>query len=231
MTALDEITIKTPDALYNGTAVTDLIKSCVPNIKNPWELNSVDLDAIFIGIRTATEGNKTELETKCPNCEEETKYELNLVSSLNDLNVAVYDDEMILDGLTIKFKPLSYKDLNQINISQFELQRLLNQLNDQIEFEGKTEKSKDILIKITDLSMFSLSKSIEYIKTPDVQVDNTEYIIDFLKNTDKNNYEKIRDFSINLKKNSEMKPLKMKCIHCQHQYEQTYTLNMSDFFE
>ena len=28
MTAIDEITSKTPDALYNGTAVVDIIKSC-----------------------------------------------------------------------------------------------------------------------------------------------------------------------------------------------------------
>ena len=37
MTAIDEITTKTPDMLFNGTAVIEIIKSCVPNIKNPWE--------------------------------------------------------------------------------------------------------------------------------------------------------------------------------------------------
>lgn len=230
MTALDEITVKTPDALYNGTAVVDLIKSCVPNIKNPWELNSVDLDAIFIGIRTATDGNKTELETQCPKCEETTKYDLNLVASLNDLNLSGYDDELTLGELIIKFRPLQYKDLNQINIVQFDLQRLLVQLNDQLSMEEKSDKSKSVLLKITELSMFSLSKSIEYIKIGELTVDNSEYIIDFLKNSDKNTFEKIRDYSINLKKNSEMKPLKIKCTSCQHDYEQTFTLNMSDFF-
>jgi hypothetical protein len=43
MTAIDEITVRTPDALYNGSAVADLIKSCVPAIKDPWRLNSNDL--------------------------------------------------------------------------------------------------------------------------------------------------------------------------------------------
>jgi len=48
MTAIDEITTKTPDALYNGTAMAELMKSCVPNIKDPWAINSMDLDAILI---------------------------------------------------------------------------------------------------------------------------------------------------------------------------------------
>ena len=52
MTAIDEITSKTPDALFNGTAMADLIKSCVPNIKDPWSIPLVDLETILIGIRT-----------------------------------------------------------------------------------------------------------------------------------------------------------------------------------
>jgi hypothetical protein len=36
MTAVDEIITRTPDALFNGSAVPDILKSCVPNIKDPW---------------------------------------------------------------------------------------------------------------------------------------------------------------------------------------------------
>ena len=42
MTAIDEITARTPDALFNGTAVAELIKSCAPNIKDPWSVLSTD---------------------------------------------------------------------------------------------------------------------------------------------------------------------------------------------
>ena len=38
MTAIDEITSKTPDALFNGTAIAELIKSCIPAIKDPWAI-------------------------------------------------------------------------------------------------------------------------------------------------------------------------------------------------
>ena len=30
MTAIDEITTKTPDALFNGSAMVEIIKSCIP---------------------------------------------------------------------------------------------------------------------------------------------------------------------------------------------------------
>ena len=61
MTAIDEITSKTPDALFNGNAVPEIIKSCVPGIKDPWAVPSVDMDAILVAIRAATNGNDLEI--------------------------------------------------------------------------------------------------------------------------------------------------------------------------
>ena len=45
MTAKDELTLKTPDALLNGAATVELIQSCIPNIKNAWQMPVLDLDA------------------------------------------------------------------------------------------------------------------------------------------------------------------------------------------
>ena len=41
MTAIDEITARTPDALYNGEAVTQIIRSCIPDILQPWAINKI----------------------------------------------------------------------------------------------------------------------------------------------------------------------------------------------
>ena len=38
MTAIDEITTKTPDALFNGEATFSLISSCAPDIGDPREM-------------------------------------------------------------------------------------------------------------------------------------------------------------------------------------------------
>ena len=35
MTGKDELSLKNPDALLNGEALVEVIKSCVPGVKNP----------------------------------------------------------------------------------------------------------------------------------------------------------------------------------------------------
>ena len=54
MTARDELVLKTPDALLNGASTVEVINSCVPAITDAWEIPSVDMDALLIGIRIAT---------------------------------------------------------------------------------------------------------------------------------------------------------------------------------
>jgi hypothetical protein len=61
MTAIDEMTVRTPDGLFNGAAIVDLIKSCVPNVLNPWKLNSVDLDAVIIAVMAASSDGVMEI--------------------------------------------------------------------------------------------------------------------------------------------------------------------------
>jgi hypothetical protein len=64
MTAKDELMLKTPDALMNGQATVEVIKSCVPSIKNPWHMPSIDIDTILIAIRIATYGENMEFSSK-----------------------------------------------------------------------------------------------------------------------------------------------------------------------
>ena len=229
MTAIDEITTRTPDALFNGSAVADLITSCVPNITDPWKLNNIDLDAILIGIRTAAGGNKIEIQTTCPSCTEDAIFDVNLVGLLNNLNINNYDKELVLGDLTIKFRPLTYQQVNEISTSQFQVQKIFERL-DAMETEEKNAKIKEALILTTNLTIDALSKTIQYIKTPTAFVEETSFILEFLQNLDKNDFTKIKDYNVELKQSSEMKPLHITCIHCKHEYDQTFTLNISDFF-
>ena len=66
MTAIDEITYRTPDALFSGQAVVNVIQSCIPNIKDAWAIPSVDIDTILVAIRIATYGHNMEFATTCP---------------------------------------------------------------------------------------------------------------------------------------------------------------------
>lgn len=231
MTAIDEITTKTPDALYNGSAMAELMKSCVPNIKDPWAVNSMDIDAILIGIRAAAGGSDMEIESTCPACQTPGKYGLNLVAMLGQMRPGDYDKELEINDLKIKFRPLVYKEMNEASLGQIEIQRTFFLLEQEQDEEVRKTRSKDALKRVTELTIKLLTGAIEYIETPTTRVDGKEFIMDFLNNCDKNMYVTIRDYNAELKSATEIKPLKIKCVNCDHVYEQPFTLNTSDFFD
>lgn len=230
MTAIDEITTKTPDALFNGDAIAELIKSCIPNIKKPYEITSVDFDAILIGIKTATQGNDYEIKSQCPKCSEEATYSVNLVSLLSQIQPPDYDTPLSVHDLQIKFRPLTYKEMNEVNLNQFEVQRFFMEIENTQDEQQKIKKSQDALKMITDLTMKVITKTIEYIQTPETKVSDPEYILDYLRNCDKVTYTKIRDYNAELKNSTTIKPLKVICPECSNNYEQSVVINATDFF-
>lgn len=230
MTAIDDITAKTPDSLFNGQAVVDIIKSCLPNILDPWQINSIDIDSILIAIRTASDGSDFEVNTVCPNCSEDSKYSANLASILSNIKAPNYSKILQISDLEFKFKPLSFKEMNEVGLAQFELQRTMTYIEGIEDSDEKMQKGKESLKIIVDITMKALAKTIEYIKTPTITVQEYDFILDFLQQCDKNIFEAIKTFNADLKAGSEIPPFKIKCIHCQHEYEQLFTLNVSDFF-
>lgn len=83
MTAADELLLKNPDALLSGQSILGVIKSCVPAVKQPNRLLSCDIDTIMIGIRDASYGEDSTVTIKCPKCQHENTYGLNLDILLN----------------------------------------------------------------------------------------------------------------------------------------------------
>lgn len=230
MTAIDEITSKTPDALFNGIAVTEIIKSCVPNIKDPWAIPSIDLDAILIAIRAATNGNMLDVESVCPSCNEDASYNINLVGLLSNIKPE-YNDTININELTIKFNPLSYKKVNQINLEQFEIEKTIRNIENIIDNDERLQISSQTMKKLNELSITLITETIDSISTPTAIVTEKEHINDFLRNTDKKTFETLKSTAIKLRESAQLKPLQVKCIHCQHEYEQTLTLNVTDFFD
>lgn len=230
MTAIDEISARTPDALFNGTTVADLIKSCIPAIKDPWKISSDDLDAILISIRAASGGDTLDIESICPSCQEKNSYGINLMGLLSTVTPGDYDEVLELGNVKIKLKPLTYKDMNAGALKQFELQRYFMEIEAQEDGEKKNQMGIEALEKVTLTTMDLICQTIDYIEIPDERVDNQEFINEFIKNCDRNTFTAIRDFNAELKKNTEIKPVHTKCPSCEHEYDQPITLNPTDFF-
>ena len=231
-TAIDEITTRTPDALFNGTAVVELIKSCIPNIKDPWAVPNTDLDAILVAIKTASStSGEMDIDSICPACADLSTFKVNLSAILVSIGSPDYSNAMEVGELKVKLQPISYSEVNKASMEQFEFQRVIAQIDSIENEEERIKVTTNALKRVTDLTMHLLCQSIEYIETPTMKVDQKEFILDFLQHCDRNVYVSIRDRSAEFRQVSEIKPMKMKCAACEHEYEQTITLNPTDFFE
>lgn len=232
MTAIDEITYRTPDALFNGTAVVNVIQSCVPNIKNAWAIPSVDVDTLLTAIRIASFGHDMPVDCYCPKCNNEDNFTIDLRTVLEKLSAPDYNESVKYRDLEIYFKPMNYQTLNANNQVQFEEQKTLQNLanSDATSDEVRATKIGEMLQKITDMTVNSISQSISAIKSPSGLVTETAYIADFLKNCERQLFNQIRDRVINLKKLSEIQPISVKCSACDNAYEQMFTLDMTSFF-
>ncbi len=232
MTAIDEITTKTPDALFNGTAMVEIIKSCVPSIKNPWALLSTDLDTVLISIKAAGGQETIDVESECENqeCKALGTYGINLQVLLQSLGAGDYKTPLRMNELEIYFAPLKYKEMNEAGLKQFDIQAKYKNLSSIEDQQERTLASAEALKDITVLTMEILSQTIVKIVTPEGDVTNTDHIHDFLKNADTKTYETVRDHNTQLREKSTIKPLDIKCEECGHEYKQPFTLNASDFF-
>ena len=231
MTAIDEITYRTPDALFNGQATVNVIQSCVPNIKDAWAIPSIDLDTILIAIRIASYGHDMEFGTTCPKCQESSERTIDLRSMLDALRAPDYNANIKHGDLEIYFRPLNYKNLNDNSQLQFEQQKLLQVIPDSTISEAdKMTALTKAFKQLTEITVRSLSISITTIKTPQALVTEPAYIEEFLKNCDRELFNQIRDHVLSLREQSELQPLKLECTACNHRYEQALTLDMASFF-
>jgi len=231
MTAIDEITYRTPDAVFNGHATVNVIQSCVPNIKDAWAVPSIDLDTILIAIRIASYGHDMEFATTCPACQDTTERSIDLRTMLDALRAPDYAAHVSHGDLGIYFRPLNYKNLNDNSALQYEQQKLLQVIPDSTISEAdKMTALTQAFKSLTEITIRSLAISITAIKTPQALVSEPAHIEEFLKNCERDLFNQIRDHVLQLREQSELQPLKLECTACNHQYQQALTLDMASFF-
>ena len=208
MTAHDELTLKIPDALMNGQAVVDVIQNCVPNIKNAWEVPSIDMDIILIAIRIATYGEK--LTTPISIGEDELDYTVDLRNVMDSLmqNITWNEHVVANEELTIYVKPINYKQMTQLSVQTFETQKILQIVNnDTLSEEDKLAAFKDSFNKLTNVTIGMVTASIYKIDTPQGSTDNVAFIKEFMDNVDKEIFNSVQDHLEILKEQNSVKPI------------------------
>jgi hypothetical protein len=231
MTAIDEITYRTPDALFNGQATVNVLQSCVPNILDPWVTPAADVDTLLIAIRIASYGHDMDFGTKCPKCGHECEHTVDLRGVLDRMRTPDYNKSLQSGDMEIFFRPMTYKNLNDNNAIQFENQKLLQMLPDSdVPDNDKMSALGAALKRITEITVKALAQSVAVIKTPQALVSEPEYIEELLKNCDRDLFNRIRDQIVELKAQAEMPAMNLTCPECKNEYEQAVTLDMSSFF-
>lgn len=234
MSAIDEILSRTPDALFNGSAVTQLFQSCVPNIKDPWAIPQIDIDLLLTAIKIASYGHEMEMSTTCPHCNDTTDYSLDLRTVIDKYGSPDYKKSLDMGDMQIYFKPLNYFQINEMSKKQFEQQKALQIATSDAEGQedAKVSAMGQALTNLTMMTLGSIADSISVVKSGDDVVEDPEHIKEFIMNADSKIFNRIRDHITSMRESTEMPPLKIICSNeeCKKDYEQPFTLDISNFF-
>jgi hypothetical protein len=232
MTAVDEIKARTPDALYNGAAVVDIIQSCAPAITDPWQMPATDISALLAAIRLASYGHDMEIGTTCPNCNTSDTLTIDLRDVLDSLRASEEDNSLSIGELTFNFGPMTYFQLNEMSKKRFEDQQTIEYItSSELPDAEKVERLGEVFKRITMLTIDTIAGAVRSITTSDMLVTDPEHINEFLTNCPKATFEVVRNHTIKIRDAADLKPVAVKCNNCEHEYKQEFTLDMSNFFD
>jgi hypothetical protein len=239
MTAKDELMFKTPDAMINGQATVDVIRSCIPNFRDPWQMTNYDTDTVLLGIRIATYGETMDISYTVPGTMEQQTYALNLVSLLEQIkNVKIADEATTKQGFKIRISPLTYKTLTEIQSAQYEQQKIYATVqNSQLSEQEKSQQFVKSFYKLNTINFDLLIKAIAEITTPDgVTVKDPKAIEEFCNNCDSKLINEIQDLLADIRRQAQIPAIKMQSTEEQIKkgapvnYDIPVTFDNSNFF-
>lgn len=107
MTTTDEIMMRSPDMLFQGTAIENVVKRCIPQIKKPLDLLVGDVDYILTNLRKISYGPQLPVRYDC-DCfkNDPEKYEKVRAEASNEYLIPI-------DTLIQKTTPLDAKSFNK----------------------------------------------------------------------------------------------------------------------
>ena len=230
MTARDEIVMRNPDALLNGDAVIQLIKSCAPDIKDARNLPVCDVDILLIAVRMATHGSVIDTKLTSPHSKKEADYQINLESIIEDIKTMPSENKVILsNSCVIYVKPFSYAIQSRLNLLAYDHSKALRNVTD---LNSETAvQFKAVFTQLADTNMDVIVESIEKVVTPDgTVVTDNKHIKDFMASIPSTDHKKVDDKILELNKSSTVAKRKFTCTETGKTFESEVRLDPSDFF-
>ena len=238
MTAADEVLFKNPDALLNGSAVKDVIKSCVPAVKDVDKLLTNDVDTLIVAIRHASYGNELDVSVACPECNHEGTFSLSMDMTLESSTKLDESYPVNLSNeLTAFIRPYTYKESLIAIRKTFEQNNVIKSVED----PSLSEEQK---LKIVGSTIESLSKlNFDLVShcvlkiyrsgetdEDEINVTDNKYISDFINNINRGDIKKIQDKLEEINNIGIKKEFTAKCEKCEHSWEVPIDFNPATFF-
>ena len=146
---------------------------------------TLDLDTAMIAIRIATYGHMMELNVIVPEAEEEMTVNVDLRTTSDQIDKTAFDGYVPVDDLSFKIKPMSYRQLTNLQLRSYEQQRLISQVIDtEMRPAEKQIKFAEIFGHMTNLTLDNMKESILEIVTGEDTVTDRKYINEFVDNMD-----------------------------------------------
>ena len=230
MTGMDEILIKTPDALISGESTVKVIESCCPVVKNAWEINNLDVEVLLTAIRIATYGDAITITHVCEHCKEESDYELGLSKLIEHFGSIKYDNQVVLKDVVVRLQPLTYRQVTDFGLKNFQLQQRLKQVASVENEDDRQKQVSDIYVEFALLQNEIYSASIEAVEANGQVVDEKSYINEWILNTDKISMDKVRAKVDENRDKWKNPPQTVTCPECGKDNTVVIELDHSDFF-
>lgn len=184
MKTIDEINLKTPDMIFQGTAISRVFERCIPDIKKPLELLSKDVDYLMGALRRVSYGNELPIKTSCKCSNHKVMREYNvpldqMLSKTQELDENNIESEYVLElynealdvTQVVQMRPPTFNDW--VDIYQFqatEINKLDNMEN--TDFDDTSESAVNEYISLT---VASVVESVD-------GIDDEELIKEWAKN-------------------------------------------------
>ena len=231
MTGMDEIILKTPDALLSGESTVRVIESCIPSIKNAWEMNILDTAVLFAAMRIATFGNTMSVSNTCDSCSTELDYELDLSRIIEHFGQFTYNNKLVLKDMIITTQPLTYKQSTEFNLKNFQLQQRVRQTETIEDQQEQQAKINELFLELSQIQNQLYKACVESIEVGNQVVTERVFINEFLDNCEKFIFDAIKDH-IEANRESWKSPIfPVECTNCGHKTNLFLELDQSNFFD
>lgn len=233
MTGKDELILKNPDALLNGEALIEVIKSCVPGVSNPKLLLTNDINALITAVRYATYNDSLETELNCVSCGHNNLFKLDLQYSLDNMTYLDPEYTVNLDsGVSVFVKPYGFPELLSGLHAQFEQSKLTRAIeSDTVTDDQRLKIFSSSFKELSNVTFNLMCNSVIRVvdESRGVDVTDREFIKDFLFNIEKKDIDQISDLVKEINQIGIKRTFTAHCEKCNHEWESEIDFNPVNF--